>query len=173
VSVIRARVAMSRSVIAFRVVVPVAPAATPAGSLRIMPTVSPYPPIHTHRAIAAEPTRVGPRMAAHVDDTLWDEFHSLVNMTSRELRDWLATDDAHEDSEPVLGPVGTPTGRAVLGVLGKRRTDLTETDLATMRRVVDRVRAARGDEPEPTAGQPAWRRRPMRMGHDPLKAVGG
>ncbi len=59
-------------------------------------------------------------MAAHVDDTLWDEFHSLVNMTSRELRDWLATDD------------GT----------------------------------------EPTAGQAAWRRRLMRMGHDPLKPVG-
>ena len=29
-------------------------------------------------------------MAAHVDDALWDEFHTLVNMTSRELRDWLA-----------------------------------------------------------------------------------
>ena len=77
-------------------------------------------------------------MAAHVDDALWDEFHTLVNMTSRELRDWLATDDAHEDSEPAMGPVGTPTGRAVLGVLGKRRTDLTETDVHTMRRVVDR-----------------------------------
>src|SRR6185437_4770454 len=55
---------------------------------------------------------VGPRMTAHVDDALWDEFHTLVNMTSRELQDWLATDAAHEDSEPAVGPVGTPTGRA-------------------------------------------------------------
>jgi hypothetical protein len=111
-------------------------------------------------------------MAAHVDDTLWDEFHSLVNMTSRELRDWLATDDAKEDSEPAVGPVGTPTGRAVLHVLGKRRTDLTETDAATMHRVVERLRAERGADPEPTACQAAWRRRLMRMGHDPLKPLG-
>ena len=34
-------------------------------------------------------------MTAHVDDALWDEFHTLVNMTSRELQDWLATDAAH------------------------------------------------------------------------------
>jgi hypothetical protein len=111
-------------------------------------------------------------MAAHVDDALWDEFHTLVNMTSRELRDWLVTDDAHEDSEPAVGPVGTPTGRAVLHVLGKRRTDLTEHDVDTMQRVVDRVRAERGEDPEPTAGQAAWRRRLMRIGHDPLKPVG-
>jgi len=116
---------------------------------------------------------VGPVMAANVDDALWDEFHTLVNMTSRELRDWLVTDDAHEDSEPAMGPVGTPTGRAVLGVLGKRRTDLTEDDVHTMRRVVDRVRAERGDDPEPTAGQAAWRHKLMRIGHDPLKPVGG
>ena len=111
-------------------------------------------------------------MAVHVDDALWDEFHAVVNMTSRELRDWLATDDAKEDSEPALGPVGTPTGRAVLSVLGKRRTDVTAADAATMRRIVDRVRAARGADPEPTAGQAAWRRRLMRVGHDPLKPIG-
>jgi hypothetical protein len=111
-------------------------------------------------------------MTAQVDDELWDEFHMLVNMTSRELQDWLATDDAKEESEPASGPVGTPTGRAVLAVLGKRRTDLTESDVATMRRVVDRVRAERGEDPEPTAGQAGWRRRLMRIGHDPLKPVG-
>ena len=86
-------------------------------------------------------------MTAHVDDALWDEFHTLVNMTSRELQDWLATEAAHEDSEPAVGPVGTPTGRAVLSVLGKRRTDLTEDDVHTMQRVVDRVREERGDDP--------------------------
>ena len=111
-------------------------------------------------------------MAAQVDDALWNEFHSLVNMTSRELQDWLATDDAKEESEPATGPVGTPTGRAVLAVLGKRRTDLTEHDVSTMRRVVDRVRAERGTDPEPKAGQAGWRRKLMRIGHDPLKPVG-
>ena len=94
-------------------------------------------------------------MTAQVDDALWDEFHTLVNMTSRELQDWLATDDAKEESEPAVGPVGTPTGRAVLAVLGKRRTDLTESDVSTMRRVVDRVRAERGEDPDRRPGRPA------------------
>ncbi len=29
-------------------------------------------------------------------DTLWDEFHTVVNMTSSELRDWLQTQSAGE-----------------------------------------------------------------------------
>ena len=110
-------------------------------------------------------------MAAHVDDALWDEFHTLVNMTSRELRDWWPP-MTRTRTRAAMGPVGTPTGRAVLGVLGKRRTDLTESDVHTMRRVVDRVRAERGDDPEPTAGQAGWRRKLMRIGHDPLRPVG-
>jgi hypothetical protein len=40
-----------------------------------------------------------------------------------------------------------------------------------MQRVVDRVLAERRDDLEPTAGQQYWRRRMMRMGHDPLKPV--
>ena len=111
-------------------------------------------------------------MAVDVDDTLWDEFHSLVNMTSRELRDWLATDDAKEESEPAVGPVGTPTGQAVLHILGKRRTDLTADDERVMRNVVQRVTEQRRDDLEPTAGEAHWRYRLMSMGHDPLKPVG-
>lgn len=110
-------------------------------------------------------------MAEHVDDDLWNEFHRVVNMTSRELREWLETDDAKEDSEPAVGPIGTPTGRATLAVLGKRRRDLTADDVAVMRRVVDRVHAERGVDLEPTAGQANWRRKLMRIGHDPLKPV--
>lgn len=33
-------------------------------------------------------------MAETVDDELWDEFHRVVNMTSRELEDWRRTRDA-------------------------------------------------------------------------------
>ncbi|SHJ90350.1 Protein of unknown function [Pseudonocardia thermophila] len=116
--------------------------------------------------------RVARAMAEHVDDDLWNEFHRVVNMTSRELREWLETDDAQEDSEPAVGPIGTPTGRATLAVLAKRRGDLTVDDVAVMRRVVDRVHAERGVDMEPTAGQAHWRRKLMRIGHDPLKPVG-
>ena len=108
-------------------------------------------------------------MAETVDDALWDEFHTVVNMTSRELSDWLRTRDAGEDAEEVPDHAGTPTGQEVLAVLGKRRGDLTSTDAHVMRRVVERVRARRREDLEPVAGQTAWRHKLMTMGHDPLK----
>jgi hypothetical protein len=64
---------------------------------------------------------------------------------------------------------GTVTGQRVLHILGKRRVDLTEDDEKTMRRVVDRVHAQRGNDLEPTARQENWRHRLMSIGHDPLK----
>jgi uroporphyrinogen-III synthase len=106
---------------------------------------------------------------ADVDDELWDEFHRVVNMTSRELADWLRTRDAGEHAEELPDQAGTPTGREVLAILGKRRRDLTDEDARVMGRVVERVHAQRQEELEPTAGQAAWRRRLMSLGHDPLK----
>lgn len=106
-----------------------------------------------------------------VDDELWDEFHELVNMSSAELREWLATDAAGETSEGLPDQAGSPAGRTVLGVLGKRRTDLTQEDVQTMRNVARIIRSQRGEEPEPAAGDAAWRHRLMSLGHDPLKDV--
>lgn len=107
---------------------------------------------------------------SHVDDELWDEFHRVVNMTSRELSDWLRTRSAEPETEELPDHAGTPTGQQVLAILRKRRTDLDTSDERVMRTVVDRVLAERRDDLEPTAGQAHWRRRLMSIGHDPLKA---
>lgn len=106
-----------------------------------------------------------------VDDELWQEFHHVVNMSSRELRDWLATLGAGEETEEFPDQAGTPRGQHVLAILGKRRTDLTADDERIMARVVDTVRAERGVDLEPTAGEDHWRRRLMSLGHDPLKPI--
>ena len=104
-----------------------------------------------------------------VDDELWESFHTVVNMTSRELRDWLAIQGANEETEEMPDRAGRPLGHQVLAVLGKRRTDLTPEDAAVMERVVDEVTAVRGEEFEPTAGDADWRHGLMHVGHDPLK----
>lgn len=103
------------------------------------------------------------------DDQLWQEFHQVVNMTSRELSDWLRTRAAGEETETVPDQAGQPTGRQVLHVLGKRHVDLTADDRRVMRKVVDQVRAERREDLEPVAGQTTWRHRLMSLGHDPLK----
>ena len=104
-----------------------------------------------------------------VTDELWDEFHRVVNMTSRELREWLMVRDAGEDGEVLPDEAGSPTGRAVLDILAKRRTDLTAADADVMAKVVRIVLDERRDDLEPTAGQASWRHRLMTLGHDPLK----
>ena len=107
-----------------------------------------------------------------VEDETWDEFHRVVNMTSRELRDWLAVMSADEITETEPDRAGTETGRHVLAILGKRRTDVTPDDVRVMEKVIRKVLAERREDLEPTAGQDAWRRKLMAMGHDPLKPAG-
>jgi hypothetical protein len=108
-------------------------------------------------------------MTAMVTEDLWNEFHTVVNMTSRELTDWLRTQDAGEGVEALPDQAGTETGRRVADILGKRPTDLTEQDAAVMREVVDTVRAQRTAELDTKAGDAVWRHRLMNLGHDPLK----
>jgi hypothetical protein len=106
---------------------------------------------------------------AEISDELWQDFHDVVNMTSRELQEWLATDASPLGSDALPDRAGTERSRAVLEILGKRRTDLTPDDVVVMRSVVQEVRAERGPDMEPAAGDAAWRRRLMSLGHDPLK----
>ncbi len=104
-----------------------------------------------------------------VDPGLWAEFHRVVNMSSRELRSWLRTDSAGERTEQLPDHAGAETGRRVLQVLRKRRTDLDADDEQTMRTVVELVHAERGGEPTSTPGPSEWRHRMMSIGHDPLR----
>ncbi|MFJ5531127.1 DUF3140 domain-containing protein [Streptomyces sp. NPDC093261] len=102
-------------------------------------------------------------------DALWDEFHRVVNMTSQELAAWLRVRDAGEDTEPLPERAGTPTGRHVLAILQKRRTDLTDDDVQVMREVVETVTDRQDLENEPEAEDDERRHRLMTIGHDPLK----
>jgi hypothetical protein len=106
---------------------------------------------------------------ADVDDELWREFHHYVNMSSRELEDWLRERSAGEDAEALPDQAGSPTGQHVVQILGKRREDLTADDARVMRNVVRRIAEQVDEESEPMAGDDAWRRRLMTLGHDPLK----
>ncbi|MGW2697662.1 DUF3140 domain-containing protein [Streptomyces sp. NPDC001296] len=102
-------------------------------------------------------------------DALWAEFHRVVNMTSQELVAWLRVRDAGEDTEPLPERAGPPTGRHVLAILQKRRTDLTDDDVEVMREVVDTVTDGQDLENEPEVVDDERRHRLMTIGHDPLR----
>jgi hypothetical protein len=102
-------------------------------------------------------------------DTLWEDFHRVVNMTSQELAAWLRVSDADEETEPLPDRAGTPTGQHVLAILQKRRTDLTDDDIQVMYDVVDTVTEEADFENEPEPEQTHRRHQLMSIGHDPLK----
>jgi len=102
-------------------------------------------------------------------DTLWNDFHRVVNMTSQELATWLRVRDADESTEPLPEQAGTPLGRHVLAILQKRRMDLTDDDVRVMRLVVDMVSGQADPESEPEARRTERRHELMTIGHDPLK----
>jgi hypothetical protein len=101
-------------------------------------------------------------------DALWQRFHTVVNMTSRELADWLGVEP---DLSPQPGQAGpSPLGLAVLDVLGKRRSDVTPRDLETMQKVLDVVEEERAQtSPKQLAEDERSRHRLMNVGHDPLR----
>lgn len=103
-------------------------------------------------------------------DELWEEFHTAVNMTSRELQEWLRAASSGPESEVLPDQAHPATGRRVLEILSKRRTDLTDDDVEVMRRVVDIVDAVQPDPETGDYSDARWRHRLMNVGHDPLNA---
>jgi hypothetical protein len=107
-----------------------------------------------------------------VDDQLWIRFHELVNMPSRELRDF------HGASQEVLNDFRAEpdldlpeVSRHVLGLLSKRKTDMNRSDEDVMRIVADQIEAWLENPPDDGVANDQWRHSLMMLGHDPLREV--
>jgi Protein of unknown function (DUF3140) len=103
-------------------------------------------------------------------DRVWDTFHRLVNLTSPELRDWLlTTPDGADAYAPEPGIDVHELGQRVLRLLEKRRTDLTEDDVATMRLVTELIIGRLTNAPREDGANEPWRDTLLTLGHDPLR----
>lgn len=96
---------------------------------------------------------------------IWTRFHGVINLTARELNDWLCAGITCRQ------PTDVPLGGAVLAVLDKRKSELTEDDLTVMRTVLEAVeREANGITDYELATDDHRRHRLLDIGHDPLRA---
>ena len=101
------------------------------------------------------------------------DFDAAVNMSAAELRNWLMTDESRkvgwkgEDGQ-ARESVGHASGRRIVELLGKRKDDLTDDDLAHMRKVVGYVHRHRAQRPE-NIYTSRWRYSLMNWGHDPTR----
>ncbi len=105
------------------------------------------------------------------DEQVIEEFDEVVNMSRKELEDWLETEESKEvgqkdgDSESK----GHESGRKIVEVLEKDESDYTEDDIDHMRRVVSYVHRHQAQKPKGNIEDSNWRYSLMNWGHDPLK----
>ena len=117
-------------------------------------------------------------MAASDDhDETYHAFAEAVNMTPAAIEKWLDTEDSKrvgwkgEDGDGAGESVGHASGRHIVAIKHKKKTDLTDADYAHMKKVVGYVRrhSAQGG-PAQDKEHSDWRYSLMNWGHDPCKA---
>jgi hypothetical protein len=98
------------------------------------------------------------------------EFHEAVTMAPKELEEWLGTEESQRvgqkdgDGEST----GHASGRRIVELLRTRKDDLTDDDVAHMRKVVGYVRRHTAQRPSGDVEHTDWRYSLMNWGHDPL-----
>ncbi|GAA3036475.1 DUF3140 domain-containing protein [Streptosporangium longisporum] len=104
-------------------------------------------------------------------DRIAADFDQAVNMTAAELEGWLGTDESKAvgDSSGGGESTGHRSGRRIIEILRKRRSDLDDDDYAHMRKVVGYVHRHLAQRPGGDVAETPWRRSLMNWGHDPLK----
>ncbi|MEU5763193.1 DUF3140 domain-containing protein [Nocardia sp. NPDC047648] len=98
------------------------------------------------------------------------EFDNIVNMTAKELRRWLDTDESKSVGQKSEGggeSTGHRSGRRIVDILEKN--DLTDDDYAHMRKVVGYAHRHLEQRPSGDLVDSKWRYSLMNWGHDPLK----
>lgn len=103
-------------------------------------------------------------------------FHDAVNMTPAELEAYLATDDSKrvgwkgEDGNGAGESVGHKSGRRIVDLKRTKKADLSDDDVAHMRKVTGYVHRHLAQGGPATDQQHSnWRYSLMNWGHDPLK----
>ncbi|MFH8367165.1 DUF3140 domain-containing protein [Streptomyces sp. NPDC018031] len=97
------------------------------------------------------------------------EFHRAVTMTAGDLEKWLDTEESRNTGQSSGGgeSVGHASGRRIVELLRTKRDDLTDDDVAHMRKVVGYVHRHLAQRPQGDVTDTRWRYSLMNWGHDP------
>ena len=105
------------------------------------------------------------------EEQVIQEFDEVVNMTRKELEEWLQTDESKSVGQSDGGSEsrGHESGRKILQILDKNKTDYSSDDIDHMRRVVSYVHRHESQKPSGDVKDSNWRYSLLNWGHDPLK----
>ncbi|OZD63184.1 DUF3140 domain-containing protein [Rhodococcus sp. 06-1460-1B] len=105
------------------------------------------------------------------DSDIKTEFEDLVNMTAKELDEFLGTDDSKDVGQKKDGgeSTGHESGRRIVEILKTKKADLSDDDYEHMRKVVGYCKRHLAQRPDGDITDTKWRYSLMNWGHDPKK----
>ena len=106
-------------------------------------------------------------------DDVWEDFREAVNMSPRQLEEWLETEESRSVGQKDGGDesTGHASGRRIVEILRTKKAELSEDDAAHMRKVVGYVArhtAQRPDKSDDELAHAKWTASLKNWGHDPL-----
>jgi hypothetical protein len=108
-------------------------------------------------------------------DDVYTSFNEKVNMSPKELEEWLETDESKEagrHQEDGGESTGHMMGGKILAIRDKKKADLDDDDYGDMKKVVgyiNRHSKQRPDKSEDELKDMTWTHSLKNWGHDPLK----
>jgi Protein of unknown function (DUF3140) len=100
-----------------------------------------------------------------------EEFDEAVNMTPKELEEWLQTQESKSVGQSDGGgeSKGHESGRRIVEIKRKNKSAYTDDDVEHMKKVNGYVKRHLGQGPKNDIEDSKWRYSLMNWGHDPLK----
>jgi hypothetical protein len=110
-------------------------------------------------------------MSDQSDESVRREFSDAINMTAREIGDWLDTDESRKVGQKSDGgeSTGHASGGRIIEILRTKKADLSDADVDHMRKVNGYVKRHLAQRPKGDIHDTAWRYSLMNWGHDPAK----
>ncbi len=118
-----------------------------------------------------------PGLTAEERASIASEFRRLVNIPPARLRHWLDSEESRSvgmtpDGERVTSAgqgeaVGHHMGERILEIRATKAADLTDEDVADMRKVVGYIHRHTAQRPHGDITDTRWRHSLMNWGHDP------
>jgi Protein of unknown function (DUF3140) len=100
-----------------------------------------------------------------------EHFHQVVNTSPHQLSSWLKTEDSQKVGQKngEDESIGHHSGRQIVELLERDKSDYTEEEIAHMHRVVSYVKRHSAQRPQGDVKDTRWRFSLMNWGHDPLR----
>ena len=109
-------------------------------------------------------------------DEIYQDFQDAVNMSASALEKHLQSDDSKrvgwkgEDGDGAGESVGHESGRRIVEILHKKKSELSDEDFAHMKKVTGYVHRHLAQRPDGDISDTNWRYSLMNWGHDPAQS---